>query len=142
MIDRRRLADQLTIHEGLRLKPYRDSVGKLTVGIGRNLDDVGISASEARYLLENDITRAENDAMKIGWYGALDEVRQNAVVELIFNMGYAQFPTKWPTTAAAFQRGDYKAAAAGLRGSKWYGQVGPYRGERIARMVETGHWPA
>lgn len=141
MIDRRRLADQLSVHEGIRLKPYRDSVGKLTVGIGRNLDDVGISGSEARYLLENDITRAENDAMKIGWFDALDTVRQNAVVELIFNMGAATFPTKWPNTSLAFQRKDYVAAAAGLRASKWYTQVGPYRGERIAKMVETGEWP-
>jgi len=43
----------------LRLKPYRDSVGKLTIGVGRNLDDVGISAEEADVLLANDIAKAQ-----------------------------------------------------------------------------------
>jgi len=50
-----RLQNTLEHHEGLRLKPYKDSVGKLTIGIGRNLDDVGISKSEALLLLQNDI---------------------------------------------------------------------------------------
>ena len=49
------LRDQLIIDEGLRLRPYRDSVGKLTIGVGRNLDDVGISNDEAMVLLDHDI---------------------------------------------------------------------------------------
>ena len=41
------IEEQLILHEGLRLKPYRDTVGKLTIGVGRNLDDVGITRAEA-----------------------------------------------------------------------------------------------
>lgn len=47
-----RLHDMLIRHEGLRLKPYHDTVRKLTIGIGRNLDDVGITHEEALILLE------------------------------------------------------------------------------------------
>ncbi len=42
-----RLRQMLIRHEGLRRKPYRDTVGKLTIGAGRNLDDVGITREEA-----------------------------------------------------------------------------------------------
>ncbi len=46
-------------NEGMRLKPYRCSAGKLTIGYGRNLDDRGISAHEANDLFENDLIDAE-----------------------------------------------------------------------------------
>ena len=50
---------QLVRHEGLRLKPYRCTAGKLTIGVGRNLEDKGISQQEAYELLENDIRECE-----------------------------------------------------------------------------------
>jgi lysozyme len=50
-----RIQEQLVRHEGLRLKPYRCTAGKLTIGIGRNLDDRGISQKEAYAMLERDI---------------------------------------------------------------------------------------
>jgi lysozyme len=53
-----RIKAQLVRYEGLRLKPYRCTAGKLTIGIGRNLDDCGISQTEAYVLLENDIPRS------------------------------------------------------------------------------------
>ena len=31
------------INEGLRSKPYVDTVGKVTIGVGRNLTDRGLS---------------------------------------------------------------------------------------------------
>ena len=39
--------EQLKLDEGVKLKPYRDTAGKLTIGVGRNLDDAGISPTEA-----------------------------------------------------------------------------------------------
>ena len=64
--------------EGLRLKPYRDTAGKLTIGVGRNLSDVGISVDEAYYLLANDVKRAEAEAREIfaDVWDELDEVRK------------------------------------------------------------------
>ena len=52
------LERQLIEHEGLRLKPYHDTAAppRLTIGVGRNLDDVGLrSEAEGVYLLRNDI---------------------------------------------------------------------------------------
>jgi lysozyme len=54
-----RIKEQLVRHEGLRLKPYRCTAGKLTIGVGRNLEDKGISQQEAYELLENDIRECE-----------------------------------------------------------------------------------
>ena len=50
---------QLVRHEVLRLKPYRCTVGKLTIGIGQNLDVCGISQTESYVLFENKIQDCE-----------------------------------------------------------------------------------
>jgi len=41
----------LEFEEGLKLKPYKCPAGKLTIGIGRNLEDRGITEQEAQMLL-------------------------------------------------------------------------------------------
>ncbi len=53
-----KLIEQLKRHEGVKLKPYFCTQGKCTIGVGRNLEDVGISEEEAEMLLINDIERA------------------------------------------------------------------------------------
>jgi lysozyme len=57
----KKLTDQLIKHEGLRLKPYHCPAGKLTIGVGRNLEDKGITEEEAVMLLENDIQECLKD---------------------------------------------------------------------------------
>ena len=54
-MDKQRLIEQLRLHEGVEHKPYVDTVGKTTIGVGRNLDDVGLTDDEIDYLLDNDI---------------------------------------------------------------------------------------
>ena len=63
-----KLKEQLIRHEGLRLKPYRCTANKLTIGVGRNLDDVGISEDEALILLENDIIKVQRQAENFPWF--------------------------------------------------------------------------
>jgi lysozyme len=65
--------DLLKKHEGLRLKPYRCSADKLTIGYGRNLDDVGISEEEAEMLLLNDLLTANIEVEnRFVWFEDLD----------------------------------------------------------------------
>ena len=77
-----RIKSQLVRHEGLRLKPYRCTAGKLTIGVGRNLDDCGISQKEAYVLLEGDILQCERQILaeipKI--YLQIDEVRKTVEI--------------------------------------------------------------
>ena len=81
------LIEQLTRDEGSRSRAYVDTVGKITVGVGRNLSDVGLSESEIQYLLANDITRVRSQLIGFSWFQGLDEIRQGALINLTFNIG-------------------------------------------------------
>ena len=123
--------------EGKRNKPYRCTAGKLTIGIGRNLDDVGLSDDEIGLLLENDIARAELSARRlIPQFDALSPNRQCVVVSMAFNLGETRF-AKFKNTLAAINSARWQNAAAGMRQSDWYTQVGA-RAERLAKMMEQG----
>ena len=61
----KKIKDQLIQHEGLKLKPYQCPAGRLTIGVGRNLEDKGITEKEAVMLLENDIQECLEDLKTI-----------------------------------------------------------------------------
>lgn len=126
----------LKLDEGLRLKPYRDSVGKLTLGIGRNLDDVGISEAEAEYLLGNDIDRTIADLNRLlPWWQGLDDTRRRVLLNMGFNLGVPGL-LKFKNTLQAVQDGRYQDAAKGMLASKWARQVGD-RAKRLAEMMRS-----
>ena len=138
---RNHVRTHLLADEGLRLRPYTDTVGKLTIGVGRNLSDVGISAVEAYDLLEHDIDRAVLAlSARYIWFGTLDPVRQAVLVNLCFNLGIGGL-RKFVNTLAAVERGDYAAAARGLQASLWYRQVQRSRSSRLIQMMLSGTWP-
>lgn len=136
---REQLTKQLIRDEGLRLRPYKDTVGKVTIGIGRNLDDVGISHDEALVLLGNDIEKASAALRtQLPWTVNLDDARQGVLVNMTFNMGIGTV-LKFKETLAHIQAGDYAAAASGMLQSNWAKQVGP-RADRLANQMRTGIW--
>jgi lysozyme len=124
--------------EGRRSKPYRDTVGKLTIGCGRNLDDVGLRDDEIDYLLGRDIESVLSTCSTLPYWTALDDVRRLVVCDLVFNLGAPGW-RKFAKANAAITRGDYAAAAAELVSSKWYGQVGR-RGKKLADAMRSGTW--
>jgi len=135
-MNRELLRSQLERHEGLRLKPYRDTVGKLTVGYGRNLDDVGVSRDEADFMLDNDIDKVERKLFTIEEYQALNPVRQTVICNMAFNLGFAglmKFRGMWSGLA----RHDYEAAAREMLDSKWARQVG-YRAQELSEIMRAG----
>lgn len=133
------LVSQLRRHEGLRLKPYRDTVGKLTIGVGRNLDDVGISHDESDVLLANDMARAESDLRRtLPWFDGLDSVRQAALVNMAFNLGMVRL-LGFQRALRAMAAEDYTRASAEFLDSKWARQVGQ-RAVEVAGMIRTGTW--
>lgn len=134
--ERDALRQQLIHHEGLRLKPYTDTVGKLTIGVGRNLNDRGITEAEARYLLDNDINGAINDLLALTWFPDLDPVRQRVFVDLCFNLGIVRLKGFVKMLDAA-SRKDWPTAAAELLNSKYAQQVGQ-RAQTLAAMLVTG----
>lgn len=129
--------DLVSKHEGMRLRPYRDTVGKLTIGYGRNLEDKGISEGEAREMLYNDIVEAEHELDRdLPWWKDLSPERQKVLVSMVFNLGINRL-LGFRKALAAMQAGDWKRAAAEMLDSKWAGQVGD-RADELAGMMETG----
>ena len=130
------LIEQLKLHEGLRLKPYTDTVGKTTIGIGRNLDDKGIRKKEAYYMLKNDLEELKEKLKQYGWYKKLNDVRKKVVVDMAFNLGlYGML--SFEKMISAIQEKDYEKAADEMLDSKWSNQVGQ-RANRLAKMMRTG----
>ncbi|HWR04379.1 MAG TPA: glycoside hydrolase family protein [Humidesulfovibrio sp.] len=133
-MNRQRVAEQLLVDEGLRLKPYRCTAGRLTIGVGRNLEDKGISESEALLLLDNDIGDCWSQlAVRQPWALAAPEDIQEVLVSMAFNMGVGGL-LEFKDTLALLQAGRYPEASRAMLASKWAGQVGK-RAERLAVRV-------
>jgi len=133
------LRDQLIRHEGLRLKPYLCTAGKLTIGIGRNLDDVGITKEEALHLLDNDLMRVVHEAHRhFPVIEVMDSARADIIYNMLFNMGVSrlrQFKKMW----AAIEKQDWDEAAKEMLDSRWADQVG-MRANELAKQMRTGEY--
>lgn len=127
------ITEDLKRDEGLRLKPYLDTVGKTTIGYGRNLDDVGISEPEAAILLDHDIRRSLAYLDRaLPWWRGLPAPSQRGLTNMAFNLGPRLLSFK--LMLAALLAGDGSRAADEALDSKWAGQVGKERSERIAAL--------
>lgn len=131
------LERELTTDEGKHNRPYLCTAGKTTIGVGRNLDDVGLNDEEIAFLLRNDINRVCADLdREIPWWRQMSEARQRVVANMGFNLGIRGL-LGFKNTLAAMREGRYKDAASGMLASKWAGQVGA-RAQRLAKMMEVG----
>lgn len=132
----KRLIAMLQRHEGLRLKPYKCTAGKLSIGYGRNLDDMGISEIEAMVMLRHDIEQCYQELSMFSWFEDLDQVRQEALIDMLFNLGLPTF-LEFKKTLKFVAEGKYSQAAEEMLRSKWADQVGD-RAKELAYMVDTG----
>lgn len=157
------IVKQLILHEGFRLKPYRCSAGKLTIGVGHNYEDTGLpdwlkhevlilsdsigewtnrlrvafTMEMAERLLKEDIAKYEKQVRaKLPEYDKLDSIRQRVVLDMTFNMGVGWID-KFKNTVKKIKDGDYDGASAGMLNSAWAKQVGR-RAQRLAHMMKTG----
>jgi len=156
--NREHLIQKLIAHEGMILRVYQDSLGIDTIGIGRNLEDRGISKQEldamdipnintiyehgiteadAVYLATNDVQIVENELLAAHpCVAELDSVRQLVLVDMAFNMGVPRlrgFKKMW----AAIHKGDYTTAAKEMLDSRWANQV-KSRSTILANMMHVG----
>jgi len=138
-VNREAVRRLLILDEGLRPFPYVDSVGKVTIGIGHNLTDCGISPAATDLLFEEDLSAAYHilDTLLPDWT-TYEDPRQAALVSLAFNLGnrLGQFHT---FLANVSQR-SWEAAGEALQHSLWFTQVGG-RGPRLVGMLQKCQWP-
>lgn len=133
-----RLRYFLKLHEGVRSKPYMDTTGHVTIGVGRNLTDVGLYPDEIEYLLTMDMNRCYWDCEnQMTFFTSLDEVRQMVLMDMCFNLGISGL-MKFKNTLRAVEEGRYDAAAKGMLQSKWATQV-KGRAIRLSEMMRTGN---
>jgi len=133
------LIDQLIRHESMELKPYRCTSNKLTIGIGRNLEDVGISEEEAKSLLMNDLKRVDTQLEQMmPWSQELDTVRYEGLMNFVFNVGIGT-ALKFVNAMAAIKEKDFDTGATELLNSRWAEQVGQ-RAIEVAEQIRTGEY--
>lgn len=135
-MNKEKLIKQLQKHEGLRLKPYRCSVGKLSIGYGRNLDDVGIDKPEACMLLANDIHKCIEQCEELYCWDTLNDIRQNVLVNMCFNLGIYGL-RKFKKFLRALELGNYDRASIEMLDSLWSSQVG-IRATELSDQIRLG----
>lgn len=149
---KKQLLENLKLDEGLRLKPYLCPAEKKTIGIGRNIEDVGftdeevtflgldqrniddgITEEEAIYLCRNDIERCHREAQRIctDFESHPDDIKR-VLLNMLFNLGETRF-RQFRKMIAAIEKRNYSEAADEAKNSRWYNQVG----DRAGRIVET-----
>jgi lysozyme len=132
------LERELTRDEGKRSKPYRDSLGFLTIGIGHNLDAEGLCeeaiAAQFRYDLDKKVF-TPLDA-RLPWWRELPEPVQRVIANLTFNLGIVGL-LKWRIFLAQLKNGRYANAAANLRSNRIYTRQVGERAERLARLLDS-----
>lgn len=155
--NRQALIDQLILHEGMVLEVYQDHLGIDTIGVGRNLEDRGITDGElafmnmlraeiyeqgiteahARFLLSNDIDIVEEELRNAHeCIERLDDVRIRILLDMAFNMGVPRL-CKFKNMWAGIHDGDYVRASAEMLDSRWATQVGR-RATRLSEAMKTG----
>lgn len=133
-----RLKGLITKHEGLRLVPYYSN-GKLHIGVGRNLEEMGISKAEAMMMLTTDIGWVTDECEReFQWFDALDDPRRAVIMSMVFNMGMPTFRL-FRQMIAAMARQDYMTASLEMLKSEWAQQVGS-RALELAAMMKDGVW--
>ena len=130
------LKDWIKKHEDIRLRLYLDTVGKQTIGWGRNIEDNGISKEEADFMFDNDFARCQRELAPYPWYVNQPQNVQYALMNMCFNLGIGRL-LGFKRMIAALTVKDYTKAAMEALDSKWAKQVGD-RSKQVALMMRQG----
>lgn len=135
-MDLDRLREMLTKHEGLRLKMYKCTAGKWTIGIGHNIEDKGISEDVAQRMFEEDIAEVIEDITKvIPEFYDLPERIQLVVCDMRFQLGAGGFRS-FKNTIKKIRSRDWEGMINGMRASLWYKQTTNRVNDLIALVRE------
>ena len=131
-----KLIQQLKVHEGLRLKPYKCTMGYDTIGYGRNLETNGISEEEAEMLLANDVFKVMEELSDHGLLQDHTQPRQDVLINMAFQMGVSGL-LKFKNMIRELDERRYSEAAKQMLDSRWAKQT-PNRANELAEQMRTG----
>jgi lysozyme len=139
-MNRNRLYRTVENDEGFRSKPYKCSNGIWTIGIGRNLESVGLRYSEAKFMMKNDLEVCQTDLTNIftGQFAALPDHVQEVLMNMRFQLGPGRFRS-FKKFIAAIRAWDMTKAKQEMLDSKWAKQDTPDRANRLAKVLQTGY---
>jgi len=135
------LIKMLKRHEGVRSKVYMCSANYETIAVGRNISEsgLGLSEDEINYMLNNDIKRVREELTdSYFWFPAMNEARQDALVDISFNLGQTRL-RGFVKALEAMSREQFDVAADEFMDSKWSEQVGN-RAVEVTEMIRTGEY--
>lgn len=122
--------------EGYSSHPYKDTVGKLTIGYGRNIEDDGISPDEGELMFQNDLKQSTEELEEHDWYIESSDNIKKALINMNFNLGIEKLLGFKKMIAAIIDK-NYTIAAMEALDSKWAIQVGQ-RAKEVAVMIRQG----
>lgn len=129
------ITNQLVKHEGMKTELYKCTANKLTIGVGRNLEDRGITEKEAMYLLNNDINEVHNKLQfEYKFYDELDDTRQEILINMAFQLGIKGL-SKFKQTIEHIRNKDYVKASEEMLNSKWAFQT-PNRAKELSNLMK------
>lgn len=135
-MDLNEVRKRLIEHESIKLMPYRCTAGKLTIGVGRNLDDRGISQATATQMLEEDIEIVLDELKRaLPYWDQLKWNYKEALVDLAFNMGVPRL-MMFKRMLAAIEADEPEKASEELLDSRYASQVG-IRASNIAALLRA-----
>lgn len=152
-MDLTKLIESIKRFEGLELKPYKCPAGKLSIGYGRNLQDNGITINEANLLLENDLLNIKLELEdKLPVFTKLDDVRQNVLIEMAYNMGVPRL-LRFKHTIKSLELYEFEKASKEMLDSRWHQQHKEYdlidgkannngllRSEYLSKLMKEGKY--
>jgi len=133
MINLNDIATFVEENESYQQFPYPCSKGKLTIGIGRNIQEVGITKKEALYLLKNDLLECLSDLGRIFGDQEIPNNKLKALVDMRFCLGPVKF-RKFKKMIVAVKAEDWQAAAKEAEDSLWYKEV-KSRGPKVIKLL-------
>lgn len=133
---KQKLKSLLISHEKYVQFPYFDTTGHITVGIGRNLSDRGVSTTEALQLLDDDLIYFTNKLIHyLPFFFDISENRKIALIDMCFNLGINGF-LEFTKMLSAVERKDYQQASEEILNSKAAQQC-PDRYNKLSNIMLT-----
>ena len=138
-------------HEGRRKKPYRCPAGKLTIGVGHNIDanplpidikrklerDGSIDNEMIDRLLNQDIRIAVDGCKTIfPMFAEFSDNRRMALIDWVFQLGFAG-ARRFVRSVKAINSEKWEDAARYMSESLWARQT-PSRAKEVIQLIREG----
>lgn len=128
---------QIKPEEGYRSKPYPDTQGKITIGWGFNLTDIGLYPEEADFMMKFRVQKAMKEVLDaFPWSESLSEARRIVLIDMAYNLGIGGLKA-FTTFLSSLASGNYEKAASDMMNSLWAKEVGQ-RAVKLSEMIRQG----